>query len=141
MEFYIIHCSINDIQYTRDELIHKINVHSGKIVLNYHKNAIAISSNHNNHWLSTFQQKYQVDILHISWIIDCINNQKLIIPIPNHFIYISNKSQQKFNNEIDQYGDYYLIPNTIINLKQIFNHITLPDIKIQQQQQQQIIFI
>lgn len=47
------------------------------------------------------------DILHPSYILDCINAKKLLPIGPKYMFYTSPKTQKDFLQTMDVYGDYY----------------------------------
>ncbi|KAJ0984175.1 hypothetical protein J5N97_002531 [Dioscorea zingiberensis] len=73
--------------------------------------------------------KYQAamrhgDIIHYSWILDCCAQKRLLHLQPKYFLFLTESSKSKFQEEIDPSSDYYYLDLDIMDIKQIFNNMT-----------------
>ncbi|KAJ6836646.1 DNA ligase 4 [Iris pallida] len=72
--------------------------------------------------------KYQAamrhgDIIHISWILDCCAQKRLVHLQPKYFLFLADSSKSKFEEEIDKFSDYYYWDLDITDMKQIFSNM------------------
>ncbi|CAN1326568.1 DNA ligase 4 [Linum perenne] len=72
--------------------------------------------------------KYQAakthgDIIHYSWILDCCSEKKLIPLQPKYFLFLSESSKKKLEEEIDEFSDSYFWDLDLQSMKQILSNI------------------
>ncbi|KAA3485976.1 DNA ligase 4 isoform X1 [Gossypium australe] len=72
--------------------------------------------------------KYQAaklhgDIIHYSWALDCCSQKKLIPLQPKYFLFLSESSKTKLQQEVDQYFDPYYWDLDLADVKQLLNNI------------------
>ncbi|KAK4414850.1 DNA ligase 4 [Sesamum alatum] len=67
--------------------------------------------------------KRQGDVIHSSWIFDCCSQKKLLPLQPKYFLFLSNVSKKKLEEEIDEFSDSYYLDINVTDLKQILNNI------------------
>ncbi|KAK1275293.1 DNA ligase 4 [Acorus gramineus] len=68
--------------------------------------------------------KYQAamrygDIIHYSWVLDCCSQKHLLHLQPKYFLFLSDSSKNKFQEEIDAFSDYYYWDIDITDIKQV----------------------
>ncbi|XP_039131950.1 DNA ligase 4 [Dioscorea cayenensis subsp. rotundata] len=73
--------------------------------------------------------KYQAatrhgDVIHYSWILDCCTQKRLLNLQPKYFLFLSDSSKSKLQEEIDPFSDFYYLDLDIMDIKQIFNNMT-----------------
>ncbi|XP_051150256.1 DNA ligase 4 [Andrographis paniculata] len=67
--------------------------------------------------------KHQGDVIHCSWFFDCCA-QKTLLPLqPKYFLFLSDASKKKLEEEIDEFSDSYYLDLNVTDLKQIFNNM------------------
>ncbi|KAK8515564.1 hypothetical protein V6N12_075601 [Hibiscus sabdariffa] len=72
--------------------------------------------------------KYQAakrhgEIIHYSWVLDCCSQKKLIPLQPKYFLFLSESSRMKLQQEVDEYSDPYYWDLDLADLKQLLNNI------------------
>ncbi|CAN0912488.1 DNA ligase 4 [Linum grandiflorum] len=72
--------------------------------------------------------KYQAaktrgDIIHYSWVLDCCSEKKLIPLQPKYFLFLSDSSKKKLQEEIDEFSDSYFWDLDLHSMKQILSNI------------------
>ncbi|KAB1996617.1 hypothetical protein ES319_D13G243400v1 [Gossypium barbadense] len=72
--------------------------------------------------------KYQAaklhgDIIHYSWALDCCSQKKLIPLQPKYFLFLSESSKMKLQQEVDQYFDPYYWDLDLVDVKRLLNNI------------------
>ncbi|KAL0410270.1 UNVERIFIED_CONTAM: DNA ligase 4 [Sesamum latifolium] len=67
--------------------------------------------------------KHQGDVIHSSWLLDCCSQKKLLPLQPKHFLFLSNASKKKLEEEIDEFSDSYYLDLNVTELKQILGNI------------------
>lgn len=63
------------------------------------------------------------DVIHYSWVLDCYSQQQLLPLRPKHFIFLSDSSKKKLQEEIDEFSDSYFWDLNVAELKQIFYNV------------------
>ncbi|KAK6272919.1 hypothetical protein POUND7_010002 [Theobroma cacao] len=72
--------------------------------------------------------KYQAaklhgEIIHYSWVLDCCS-QKMLLPLqPKYFLFLSESSKKKLQQEVDEYSDPYYWDLDLADIKQLLNNI------------------
>lgn len=74
--------------------------------------------------LRTLIKNKQVDIVHISWLIRCIDQKTLLEYYLSDLISCTDKTRQALNLLYDEYGDAYYTPTNEHELHQIFSKMT-----------------
>ncbi|XVF47614.1 hypothetical protein PTKIN_Ptkin03bG0124100 [Pterospermum kingtungense] len=72
--------------------------------------------------------KYQAakrhgEIIHYSWVLDCCSQKRLIPLQPKYFLFLSESSKKKLQQEVDQYSDPYYWDLDLADIKQLLNNI------------------
>ncbi|KAF2309815.1 hypothetical protein GH714_005250 [Hevea brasiliensis] len=72
--------------------------------------------------------KYQAgkrhgDIIHCSWVLDCCSQKKLLPLQPKHFLFLSDSSKKKLQEEIDEFSDSYYWEVDLADIKQLLDSI------------------
>ncbi|KAL0346903.1 UNVERIFIED_CONTAM: DNA ligase 4 [Sesamum calycinum] len=67
--------------------------------------------------------KHQGDVIHSSWLFDCCSQKKLLPLQPKHFLFLSNASKKKLEEEIDEFSDSYYLDLNVTDLKQTLSNI------------------
>ncbi|XP_021772147.1 DNA ligase 4-like [Chenopodium quinoa] len=73
--------------------------------------------------------KYEVtksrgcDIIHYSWVLDCCSQKQLLPLRPKHFVFLSDSSRKKLQEEIDEFSDSYFWDVDVAELKQTFGNV------------------
>ncbi|XWS28144.1 hypothetical protein CRYUN_Cryun25bG0040400 [Craigia yunnanensis] len=72
--------------------------------------------------------KYQAaklhgEIIHYSWVLDCCSQKKLIPLQPKYFLFLSESSKKKLQQEVDEYSDPYYWDLDLADIKQLLNNI------------------
>jgi DNA ligase-4 len=63
------------------------------------------------------------DIIHCSWLVDCINERSLVSLHPRYMIYTSKVTNEKFKQEMDKYLDCYSESSTRGSLQKSFEKV------------------
>ncbi|XVE71898.1 hypothetical protein DITRI_Ditri10aG0188500 [Diplodiscus trichospermus] len=63
------------------------------------------------------------EIIHYSWVLDCCSQKKLIPLQPKYFLFLSESSKKKLQQEVDQYSDPYYWDLDLADIKQLLNNI------------------
>ncbi|EGG24891.1 DNA ligase IV [Cavenderia fasciculata] len=64
------------------------------------------------------------DIVHYQWLLDCIQEGKVLPLSPKYMIYTTNKTKQLLLQDIDRFGDSFTQDTTVDELLDSFNQIT-----------------
>ncbi|KAL3825624.1 hypothetical protein ACJIZ3_021653 [Penstemon smallii] len=67
--------------------------------------------------------KRQGDVIHYSWFFDCCSLKKLLPLQPKYFLFLSDESKKKLQEEIDDLSDLYYLDLDMADLKQIIGNI------------------
>ncbi|OMO77093.1 DNA ligase, ATP-dependent [Corchorus capsularis] len=72
--------------------------------------------------------KYQAaklhgEIIHYSWVLDCCSQKKLIPLQPKYFLFLSESSKKKLQQEVDDFSDPYYWDLDLADIKQLLNNI------------------
>lgn len=63
------------------------------------------------------------DVIHYSWVFDCCSQKQLLPLRPKYFIFLSDSSKEKLQEEIDEFSDSYFWDLNVTELKQIFCNV------------------
>ncbi|KAI8565875.1 hypothetical protein RHMOL_Rhmol03G0295200 [Rhododendron molle] len=63
------------------------------------------------------------DIIHYSWLFDCCSQKKLLPLQPKYFLFLSDSSRKKLQEEIDGFSDPYYWDLDIKDIKQLLSNI------------------
>lgn len=77
------------------------------------------------HWVQSCQRNtlemsekfHSIDVVHISWLLDCIEQQQVLPLAPRHMLYTSPAMASLFQHTLDEYDDSYYDPATIDTLR------------------------
>lgn len=67
------------------------------------------------------------DIIHYSWVLNCCSQKQLLPLRPKHFVFLSEPSRRKLQEEIDEFSDSYFWDLNVAELKQIFCNVNRSD--------------
>ncbi|XP_052198672.1 DNA ligase 4 [Diospyros lotus] len=67
--------------------------------------------------------KLHGDVIHYSWLFDCCSQRKLVPLQPKYFLYLSESSRKRLEEEIDEFSDPYYLDLDIEDLKQLLNNV------------------
>ncbi|KAI3443409.1 hypothetical protein Pfo_000074 [Paulownia fortunei] len=67
--------------------------------------------------------KRQGDVIHYSWLSDCCEQKKLLPLQPKYFLFLSDASKKKLEEEIDEFSDSYYLDINVTDLKQILSNV------------------
>ncbi|CAM8962979.1 unnamed protein product [Rhodiola kirilowii] len=67
--------------------------------------------------------KNRGDIIHYTWVLDCCGQRKLIPLHPKHFMFLSELSKNKLQEDIDEFSDPYFLNVEASDLKQLLENI------------------
>ncbi|KAE8711263.1 hypothetical protein F3Y22_tig00110299pilonHSYRG00075 [Hibiscus syriacus] len=71
-------------------------------------------------WIKYRAEKRHGEIIHYSWVLDCCSQKKLIPLQPKYFLFLSELSRMKLQQEVDEYSDPYYWDLDLADLKQLF---------------------
>lgn len=63
------------------------------------------------------------DVIHYSWVLDCCSQKQLLPLRPKYFVFLSESSKKKLQEEIDEFSDSYFWNLNITELKQILSTV------------------
>ncbi|KAL1555222.1 DNA ligase (ATP) [Salvia divinorum] len=67
--------------------------------------------------------KLQGDVIHYSWLLECCT-QKQSLPLhPKYFLFLSEKTKEKLEEEVDEFSDSYFLDLNVTELEQILNNV------------------
>ncbi|KAJ8751040.1 hypothetical protein K2173_016221 [Erythroxylum novogranatense] len=69
--------------------------------------------------------KLRGDVIHCSWVIDCCSQKKLLPLQPKYFLFLSDASKKKLQEEIDEFSDSYYWDLDLEAIKQLLNNINV----------------
>ncbi|CAK9179014.1 unnamed protein product [Ilex paraguariensis] len=67
--------------------------------------------------------KCRGDIIHYSWLFDCCSQKKLLPLQPKYFVFLSDSSKKKLQEEIDEFSDSYYCDLDTTDIKQLLSSI------------------
>uniref|UniRef100_A0A2N9G3C4 DNA ligase n=1 Tax=Fagus sylvatica TaxID=28930 RepID=A0A2N9G3C4_FAGSY len=67
--------------------------------------------------------KLRGDIIHYSWVLDCCSQKKLLHLQPKHFLFLSDSSKKKLEEEIDEFSDSYYQDLDLADIKQLLSNV------------------
>ncbi|KAJ4833189.1 hypothetical protein Tsubulata_016060, partial [Turnera subulata] len=67
--------------------------------------------------------KLHGDIIHYSWVLDCCSQKKLLPLQPKYFLFLSDTSKKKLQEEIDEFSDSYFWDLELEDVKQLLSNI------------------
>ncbi|TXG61119.1 hypothetical protein EZV62_012482 [Acer yangbiense] len=85
------------------------------------ENGGTFSMNLNNtvtHWIKYQAAKRYGDVIHYSWVLDCCSQKKLLQLQPKYFLYLSDSSKSKLQEEVDEFFDSYFWDLDLADIKQ-----------------------
>ncbi|KNA22605.1 hypothetical protein SOVF_030970 [Spinacia oleracea] len=63
------------------------------------------------------------DVIHYSWVFDCCSQKQLLTLMPKHYVFLSDSTRKKLQEQIDEYSDSYFCDLSVVELKQIFCNV------------------
>ncbi|KAJ4963500.1 hypothetical protein NE237_023439 [Protea cynaroides] len=67
--------------------------------------------------------KLRGDIIHYSWILDCCSQKRLLHLQPKYYLFLSDSSKKKLQEEVDEFSDSYYWDLDVLDIKQLFGNI------------------
>ncbi|XP_030510278.1 DNA ligase 4 [Cannabis sativa] len=67
--------------------------------------------------------KRQGDIVHYSWVLDCCSQRKLIPLQPKYYLFLSDFSKKKLQEDIDEFSDTYYWDLDLADIKQLLSNV------------------
>lgn len=67
--------------------------------------------------------KLRGDIIHYSWVLDCCSQKKLLHLQPKYFLFLSDSSKKKLQEEIDEFSDSYYQDLDLADIKQLLSNV------------------
>ncbi|XP_022149863.1 DNA ligase 4 isoform X2 [Momordica charantia] len=64
------------------------------------------------------------DVIHYSWMLECCSQKKLLPLQPKHFLFLSDHSKKKLEEEIDAFSDSYFWDLELADLKQLLSNVS-----------------
>ncbi|KAK7411977.1 hypothetical protein VNO78_03422 [Psophocarpus tetragonolobus] len=80
-------------------------------------------------WFKFEAAKRHGDIIHYSWVLDCYEQKKLVCLQPKYFLFLSELTKKKLQEEIDEFSDSYYLDLNLGDIKQELN--CLVNVKIE----------
>lgn len=71
--------------------------------------------------------KLRGDIIHYSWVLDCCLQKKLIHLQSKYFLFLSDSSKKKLQEEIDEFSDPYYQELDLAGIKQLLSNVDRPE--------------
>ncbi|RVX07772.1 DNA ligase 4 [Vitis vinifera] len=71
--------------------------------------------------------KLRGDIIHCSWVFDCCSQKKLLPLQPKYFLFLSEHSKKKLQEEIDKFSDSYYQDLDTSDIKQLLSNVDWSD--------------
>ncbi|KAL2925919.1 DNA ligase 4 [Bienertia sinuspersici] len=125
-------------------VFHFVNLPSGHSLDSMHKlvveNGGTFSMNLNNtvtHCIGAESRglKYEAakrrgcDVIHYSWVLDCCSQKQLLPLRSTQYVFLSDSSRKKLQEEIDEFSDPYFWDLSVVELKQIFCNLNSSEVK------------
>ncbi|XAR63749.1 DNA ligase (ATP) [Bertholletia excelsa] len=63
------------------------------------------------------------DVIHYSWLLDCCSQRKVVPLQPKYFLFLSDSSRERLQEEIDEFSDPYYWDLDIEDIKQLLSNI------------------
>ncbi|KAF8033682.1 hypothetical protein BT93_C0069 [Corymbia citriodora subsp. variegata] len=67
--------------------------------------------------------KRRKDVIHYSWVLDSCSQKKLLPLQPRYFLFLSDESKRKLQEEIDEFSDSYYWDLELADIKQLLNNV------------------
>ncbi|XP_027356168.1 DNA ligase 4 isoform X3 [Abrus precatorius] len=67
--------------------------------------------------------KHHGDIIHYTWVLDCYTQKKLVPLEPKYFLFLSELTKKKLQEEIDEFSDSYFLDLDLGDMKQLLSSI------------------
>ncbi|XP_004487997.1 DNA ligase 4 [Cicer arietinum] len=67
--------------------------------------------------------KRRGDIIHYTWVLDCYKQKKLVRLQPKYFLFLSELTKKKLQEEIDEFSDSYFLDLDLGDIKQLLSNI------------------
>ncbi|XP_048333732.2 DNA ligase 4 isoform X1 [Ziziphus jujuba] len=67
--------------------------------------------------------KLRGDVIHYSWVLDCCSKRSLLPLQPKYFLFLSDSSKKKLQEEIDEYSDSYYQDLDLADIKQLLSNV------------------
>lgn len=105
------------------DLLHKmVAENGGKFSMNLN-NAVTHCIAAESRGIKFQAAKRHGDVIHYSWLIDCCSQKKLVPLQPKYFLVLSESSQKKLQEEIDEFSDAYFLDIDIKDMEQLLSNI------------------
>lgn len=67
--------------------------------------------------------KLRGDVIHISWVLECCSQRKLLPLQPKYFLFLSDSTKEKLQEEIDEFSDSYYCDLDMEDFKQLLGNV------------------
>ncbi|CAJ1975847.1 unnamed protein product [Sphenostylis stenocarpa] len=67
--------------------------------------------------------KHHGDIIHYAWVLDCYEQKKLVCLQPKYFLFISELTKKKLQEEIDEFSDSFYLDLDLEDIKKLLSNI------------------
>ncbi|EXC31206.1 DNA ligase 4 [Morus notabilis] len=74
-------------------------------------------------WIKFQAAKLRGDIIHYSWLLNCSSQKKLLPLQPKYFLFLSDSSKKKLQEEIDEFSDSYYWDLDLAGIKQLLSNV------------------
>lgn len=105
------------------DLLHKMVVENGGNFSMNLNNSVTHCIAAENRGIKFQAAKLHGDVIHYSWLLDCCVQKKLLPLQPKYFLYLSEPTKRKLEEEIDQFSDSYYVDVDITDLRQLLSNI------------------
>lgn len=117
-----------DEELSKQEVEKLIQSHSGIVTPLPTDDIIGVISSKKTIRVSNIINKGDIDVILVRWIKSCISNKRVLSIEPRHVIYAKKETRDRFEKDLDIYGDSYETDIPCDGLKEIFqsiNHIQM----------------
>ncbi|CAO3611470.1 unnamed protein product [Cunninghamella echinulata] len=121
-KFYVINGQDNNMTKQALEVVIKEN--GGEFIQRHDSSTYVIAGKKNIRVESIIFQKSN-DIIYPTWILDCVQKNKLLPLAPKYMLFTTVKTEQEFNTIMDEFGDSYVDNATEESLKEIWDRIPI----------------
>ncbi|KAL5771555.1 hypothetical protein ACOSP7_015709 [Xanthoceras sorbifolium] len=103
--------------------LHKIVVENGGMFSMNLNNSVTHCVAAENKGIKYEAAKRYGDVIHYSWVLDCCSQKKLLQLQPKYFLYLSDSSKSKLQEEVDEFYDSYFRDLDLADIKQLLSNI------------------
>ncbi|XP_023546648.1 DNA ligase 4 isoform X1 [Cucurbita pepo subsp. pepo] len=104
--------------------LHKLIVENGGTFSMNLNNSVTHSVAADSKGIKYEAAKRHGDVIHYSWVLECCSQKKLLPLMPKHFLFLSDHSKKKLEEEIDEFSDSYFWDLELADLKQLLSNVS-----------------